>query len=106
MKDTTLASYNYLRLWNNLLEKQSFEKPISTTDDKMREEKLQYNINSEAAKVSALLLGKIDKYEDLAVEETLPPDQSRMIEQHKFTYAPLGKALEKQNIAIENQGRK
>ena len=29
-----------------------------------------------------------------------------MIEQHRFTYAPLGKALEKQNIAIENQGRK
>ena len=35
----------------------------------MREEKQQYNINREAAKVSALFFGKIDKYEDLAVKK-------------------------------------
>ena len=44
-----------------------------TIDDKIRDEKLQYNIiNNEAAKLSALLLGKIDKYKYLAVEEILP----------------------------------
>ena len=32
-------------------------------DDKIRDEKLQYDINIEAAKISALLFGKIDKYE-------------------------------------------
>ena len=49
------------------------------TDDKIRGEKLQYNINREAAKISALLSGKIDKYEYLTGEEILPPDQSRII---------------------------
>ena len=33
-----------------------------TIDDKIKEEKLQYDINSEAAKISVLLSGKIDKY--------------------------------------------
>ena len=36
-----------------------------TTDDKIRDEKLQYDINKEAAKISSLLSGKIDIYEYL-----------------------------------------
>ena len=68
-----------------------------TIDDKIRDEKLQYDINREAAKISALSSGKIDKYEYLTGEEILPPDQRRVIEQAKFTYSPLGKALEKNN---------
>ena len=32
------------------------------TDDKIRNEKLQYDINKKAAKISALSSGKIDKY--------------------------------------------
>ena len=43
-----------------------------TTDDKIRDEKLKYNINREAAKISALSFGKIDKYEYLTGEEILP----------------------------------
>ena len=39
-----------------------------TTDDKIKYGKLQYNINREAAKISALSFGKIDKYEYLTVE--------------------------------------
>ena len=66
-----------------------------TIDDKIRDEKLQYDINREAAKISALSSGKIDKYEYLTGEEILPSDQSRIIEQAKFTYSPLGKAFEK-----------
>ena len=54
-------------------------------DDKIKDEKLQYNINKEAAKISALSSGKIDKYEVLAGEEILPSDESRIIEQAKFT---------------------
>ena len=52
-------------------------------------------ILTEAARISALSLGKIDKYEYLTGEEILPLDQRRVIEQAKFTYSPLGKALEK-----------
>ena len=37
-------------------------------DDKIRDEKLQYNINREAAKISALSSNEIGKYEHLTVE--------------------------------------
>ena len=50
--------------------------------------------------------GKIDKYEYLTGEEILPSDLSRIIEQAKFTYSPLGKAFEKQIKTIEEQGKK
>ena len=55
-----------------------------TIDDKIKDEKLQYDINREAAKMSALSSGKIDKYEYLTGEEMFPPDQSRIIEKAKF----------------------
>ena len=61
-------------------------------DDEIKGEKLHYDINREAAKISALFSGKIYKYEYLTSEEILPLDQSRIIEQAKFTYSPLGKA--------------
>ena len=66
-----------------------------TNDDDIKDQKLQYNINREAAKISALSSGKINKYEYLTGEEILPSDQSGIIEQAKFTYSPLGKAFEK-----------
>ena len=77
-----------------------------TTDDKIRDEKLQYDIDREAAKISALSSEKIGKYEYLTGEEILPSDQWRVIEQAKFTYSPLGKALEKKTKAIENYEKK
>ena len=77
-----------------------------TIGDKIRDEKLHYDINREAAKISALSSEKIDKYEYLAGEEILPPDQGRVIEQAKFTYSTLGKAFEKQTKMIEDQEEK
>ena len=49
--------------------------------DKIRDEKRQYDINIEAAKILPLSSGKIDKYEFLTGEEILPLDQRRMVEQ-------------------------
>ena len=60
-------------------------------DDKIRDEKLQYYINREAPKISALSSGEIDQYEYPAGEEILPSDQRQIIEQTNFTYPPLGK---------------
>ena len=51
-----------------------------TIDDKIRDEKLEYYINREAAKISALSSGKIDKYEYLTSEEILPSNQRQIIE--------------------------
>ena len=63
-----------------------------TIDDKIIDEKVQDDINREVTKIS-LSSGKIYKYEFLAGEEILPSDQSRIIEQAKFTYSPLVKHL-------------
>ena len=73
-----------------------------TIDDKIRDEQLQYDINREALKISPLSSEKIDKYEYLTGEEILPSDQKRVIEEAKFTYTPLGKALEKQTETTED----
>ena len=77
-----------------------------TIEDQIRDEKLQYDINREAAKISTLSSGKTDKYEDLTGEEILPSNQDQIIEQAKFTYSPLRKAFEKQIKTIEDQGKK
>ena len=75
-----------------------------TIEDQIKDEKLQYDINREAAKISALSSGKIDKYEYLTGEEILPSNQQQIIEQAKFTYFPSGTAFEKQTKTIENKG--
>ena len=77
-----------------------------TIEDQIKDEKLQYDINREAAKISALSSGKLDKYEYLTGEEILPSNQQQIIQQAKFNYSPLGKAIEKQRKTIEDHGKK
>ena len=57
------------------------------TIDKLRDEKLQYNINREATIISALSSSKTDKYEYLTGEKILPSNQSQIIEA-KFAHSP------------------
>ena len=64
-----------------------------TIDDQFKDEKLQYDINKEDAKILALSSDKINKYEYLTSEA-------------KFTYYHLGKAFEKQTKTIEHHGEK
>ena len=77
-----------------------------TIEDQIKDEKLQYGINREAAKISALSSGKLDKYEYLTGEEILLSNQQQIIQQAKFNYSPLGKAIEKQIKTIKDQGEK
>ena len=46
-----------------------------TIEDQIKNEKLQYDINRDAAKISALSSDKIDKYEYLTGEEILPSNE-------------------------------
>ena len=69
-----------------------------TINDHIREEKLQYNINREAAKISR----NIYKYEYLTGEDLLSSKEQQIIEQAKFIYFPLEKTFEKQIKTIEN----
>ena len=73
-----------------------------TINDQIRDEKLQYDINKEAAEISAKSSGKFHKYEYLTGEDILPSNQWQIIEQARFTYSLLGKAFEKQIKAIED----
>ena len=77
-----------------------------TIEDQIKDEKLQYDTDREAAKISALSSGKLDKYEYLTGEKILPSNQQQIIQQAKFTYSPLGKAFEKQTKTIKYQGNK
>ena len=59
-----------------------------------------------AAKISALLSKKFNKYEYLTGQEVLPSNRQQIIEQANFTYFPLGKAFEKKIKTIEDQEEK
>ena len=102
--DATFVSDKPSRFRKNLLVR--ILKLIMTIDDKIRGEKLVYDINSEAAKMSALSSGKIDKHEYYTGEEILPYNKRQVIEQAKSAYSPLGKSFEKQTKQIKDQGEK
>ena len=61
-----------------------------TINDQIKDEKLQYDINREVAKISALSSGKIHKHEYLIGEDILPSNHQQIIEQAKFVCSPLG----------------
>ena len=61
VNDTTLASDYSLSFTHNLLER--IWKLMMATDVKIKDEKLQYDANRQAAKISALSSGTIDEYE-------------------------------------------
>ena len=77
-----------------------------TINDQIRDKKLRYGINREAAKISSKSSGKLHKYVYLTGEDIIPSNQQQIIEQAKFTYSPLGKAFDKQIKTTEYQGKK
>ena len=80
--DSTLASDNPLHFRKNLFER--IWKLILTID-KIRDEKVQYDIDRDAAKISALSSGKNGLIGISYTRGNI-----------KFKYSPLGKASEKQ----------
>ena len=77
-----------------------------TINDKIWDEKLQYDINREATKTLVSSSVKIDKYEYLTGKEILLSNKNIIIELAMFTYSPVGKAFGKQIKTMEDQGRK
>ena len=71
-----------------------------TTNDPIRDEKLQYDINRKAAELSALSSGKIDKYEYFTGEEILLSNQQQIIEQAKFTYSSLDNTYDNEDTPL------
>ena len=77
-----------------------------TIDNQIKDDKLQYDLNREAAKISALSTSKIDEYKYLTGEEMLLSNEKQIIERAKCAYSPLGKAFRKQTKLIEDQIQK
>ena len=50
-----------------------------TNNDQIKDEKLQYDINREVAKIPTLSSGKIHRYEYLTGEDILPSNQQQII---------------------------
>ena len=69
--------------------KEEIQKVILAINDRIRDGKFQYDIHAEAAKISALSSGKLDKYIYLRDEQT------------RFNYSTLTIAFEKENKTTE-----
>ena len=83
MVDTTFPSDHALHFQKNLLEE--LQRVIMTVDDRIRDEKLQYDIKKPTAKISALSSGKTNEYEYLTGNEILP-QQWHIMQEAKFSY--------------------
>ena len=60
---------------------------VKILDDKIKANKAQYDLDREAAKISVLSSGELEKYEYLTGEDLeYTPD---VIEKAKFEYSPL-----------------
>ena len=74
---------------------------IKILDRKIKQNEAQYDLDREAAKISALSSNNLDKYEYLTGEDLgLKPST---VEQAKFEYSPLGKVL---NNGLSEEDRK
>ena len=68
-------------------------KQLKILDDKIKANKAQYDLDREAAKISALSRGELEKYENLTGENLgYKPD---VIQKAKFEYSPIGKIFNK-----------
>ena len=76
-------------------------------DNKIEQNKAQYNLDRQPAKISALLSGNVIKYKFLTGKDVLP--QKDLLEKaaaiKRFEYSPLGKELKKQTSVAEKQYR-
>ena len=62
---------------------------VKILDDKIRANKVQYDLERQAAKISALSSGELEKYEYLTGENVgYKPD---VVQKVKFEYSPIGK---------------
>ena len=95
-----MTSDNPLPFRCNLLEK--IYKLLMTIDDKIRDEKLQCDVNREAAKTSSLSSVQTDM-NVLQTKKILPTNQNHIIKKAKFTYSPLGESLEGQTEKLKMQ---
>ena len=81
---------------------------IKAIDNKIEQNKAQYNLDKQTAKISALSSGNVSKYELLTEKVVLP--KKDLLEKaaaiKRFEYSLLGKELKRQTNVAEKQYQK
>ena len=72
----------------------TLNKQVKILNDKIKGNKAQYDLDREAAKISALSSGELDKYEYLTGEDL--GYKHGVVEKAEFEYSPLGKVFNKE----------
>ena len=98
----TLSSANPLRFRMSISEK------IKTIDNKIEQNKAQYNLDRHTAKISALSSGNASKYEFLTGKDVLPEEDllEKVATMKRFEYSPVGKELKSETDIAKNQYQK
>ena len=83
----------------------SINEKIKTIDNKIEQNKVQYDLDRQTAEISALSSGNVGKYEFLNGKDVLP--EKDLLEQFaamkRFKYSPLGKKLKAQADIAKKQ---
>ena len=74
---------------------------LKILDDKIKSNQTQYDLDKEAVKIFALSSKELEKYKYLTSEDL--GHKSRVVEQAKFEYSPLGKVF---NKGLEKEDKK
>ena len=94
--DTTLPAKNSLRLRKKsfrFIIKMTLTDELKIIDDKIKANQAQYDLDTEAAKISALSSGGLEKCEYLSCENL--GYKPGVVKKAKFEYSPLGKVFNK-----------
>ena len=88
--------------------KMSISEKIKTIDNEIEQNKAQYVLDRQTAKISALSSGNFSKYEFLTGKDVLPEKDllEKAAAMKRFKYSPLGKELKKQTSVAEKQCQK
>ena len=83
----------------------SISEKIKSIDNKIEQNKAQYNLERQTAKISALSSGNVSKCEFLTGKDVLPKKDllEKAATMKRFKYSPLGKELKKQTSVAEKQ---
>ena len=102
--DTTLSSNNPLRFRKNI----TITEKIKTIDNKIEQNKAQYDLDRQIGKISALSSWHVSKYEILTGKHVLPEKDllEKAATMKIFEYSLLGSELRKQTSVPEKQYQK
>ena len=86
----------------------SISEKIKTIDNKIEQNKTQYNLDRQTAKISVLLSGNVSKYKFSTGKDDLPEKDllEKAATMKRFEYSPLAKEIKAQTDTAKKQYQK